>query len=177
MKPNEWESIATRIRREFPRMVLPDETVAAWFEHLEPYPASLVEQACRRMAFAGDRVQPSLGMITEYLLKSIEEHHEKAKHSEQRVEWEAPRIEPEQEARWVKALAFVMASPKTHLARIWNAEVTARRWAGDTVDAEEHLVGIEQRARQQPLTGIGAAKYRLLTKQGKIGVLGALASG
>lgn len=176
MRATEWTAIAGRVRKDFPRMVLPDDTVESWFEHLAPYPGPLVEQACRRMAFAGDRVQPSLAMITDYLLKSIEESHEKAKHSEQRVQWEQPRIEPEQEARWVKALAFVLSSPKTHPARVWNAEVTARRSRGETVDGEEHLVGLELRARQQPLTGAGAAKYRLLTKQGKIGVLRALAA-
>ena len=174
MKPTEWENIASRIRREFPRMVLPDETVAVWYDQLQWYPAPLVEAGARRMAFASDRTQPSLATLVDYVIKTAEEQHEKAKHTEQRVEWEAPRIEPEQEARWVKALAFCMSAPSQHPARVWNREQHEKRQRGETVDAEEHLVGIEKRARELPLTGIAAATYRRLTKQGKIGVLGAL---
>jgi hypothetical protein len=56
MKPEERLSVSGRLRMEFPRMTFPDDTIEIWYEEVKHYPASLVEQAVRRMARLSDRI-------------------------------------------------------------------------------------------------------------------------
>lgn len=160
MKGTEWARIAGRLRSEFPKMVLPDDTIEAWFESVHWYPASAVEQAARRMAMMADRVQPTLALLSQHILTVIDENHARAAQSDLQSRWEEPRIPDDLRVRWIKAYAFIKVSPVNHPARVVNRSVNAQRAAGEAVDPYKHLGAIEEASRAQPLSGPLAAAWR-----------------
>lgn len=133
-----------------------------WDELFSPYSWPLVQQAMRRVA--GAKMPLTAANVGDEVVRlaSGAVHHEQPERHE-------PKASPEQEARWVRACAFVLAAPADHPVRVHNRESFALGRSAD-----ERVGEIERLSREHPLAGVQAAAYRRHTKQGKIGVLRAL---